>query len=381
MIYADNAATTKLDIDAFEAMKPFLLENYGNASQPYSFGVKAKRAISEARKTIAECIGAEPEEIYFTSGGTESDNWAIKMGSKVVKCNGNVITSQIEHHAILNACAILEKTGIEVKYLPVTHEAVVLPETLDQMISEKTSLVSVMMANNEVGSIQPIKELADIAHNNRALFHTDAVQAVGHINIDVKNLNVDMLSASAHKFNGPKGIGFLYIKKEIDLQPFMDGGAQENRMRAGTENVAAIVGMAEALKNNYLYLGAFSKKMREIDDTFMNELKINNILYKRNGSNNIIPGNISLSFKNVDAEVLLHRLDILGLCISTGSACDSQNTQVSHVLKAIKTIPELENGTIRLSFGKNNTIDEAKQAAQLLIQVLKAIEGWNRNVS
>ena len=284
MIYADNAATTKLDIDAFEAMKPFLLENYGNASQPYSFGVKAKRAISEARKTIAECIGAEPEEIYFTSGGTESDNWAIKVGSKVAKSDGNIITSQIEHHAILNACATLEKTGIEVKYLPVTHEAVVLPEILGQMISERTSLVSVMMANNEVGSIQPVKELADIAHNNGALFHTDAVQAVGHIEIDVKALGVDMLSASAHKFNGPKGIGLLYIKKGINVKPFMDGGAQERGVRAGTENVASIIGMAVALEKNCKKIVHFKNKMNDLEKLLLLKLDNLNVKYFRNGA-------------------------------------------------------------------------------------------------
>lgn len=247
LIYADNAATTKLDIDAFEAMKPFLLESYGNASQPYSFGVKVRRAINKARKTIAECIGADPEEIYFTSGGTESDNWAIKIGSSINKSNGSIITSQIEHHAILHACNAMEREGKQVKYLPVTHEAVVLPESLEEVISSETSIVSVMTANNEVGSIQPIKELAAIAHKNGSLFHTDAVQAVGHIPINVKELDVDMLSASAHKFNGPKGIGFLYVKKGIDLKPFMDGGAQERGMRAGTENVASIV----ASKNIY----------------------------------------------------------------------------------------------------------------------------------
>jgi cysteine desulfurase len=371
MIYADNAATTKLDIDAFEAMKPFLLENYGNASQPYSFGVKAKKAINEARKTIAECIGAEPEEIYFTSGGTESDNWAIKMGSKVVKNDGNIITSQIEHHAILNACAALEKTGIEVKYLPVTHEAVVLPETLSQMISEKTSLVSVMMANNEVGSIQPIKELADIAHTNGALFHTDAVQAVGHIEIDVKALGVDMFSASAHKFNGPKGIGFLYIKKGININPFMDGGFQENELRAGTENVAAIIGMAIALEKNYKKIVHFKNKMNDLEKLLLLELDNLNVKYFRNGALNHIPGNISLSFENFEGEVMLHRLDLAEICISTGSACDSVNTRISHVIKAMGLPDEYAKGTIRISLGKDNTQKEVRIIAETITDVLK----------
>lgn len=358
MIYADNAATTKLDIDAFEAMKPFLLENYGNASQPYSFGVKSRRAINDARKTIAECIGADPEEIYFTSGGTESDNWAIKMGSSTNKKNGPIITSQIEHHAILRACNAMEQEGKQVKYLPVTHEAVVLPESLEEVISSETSLVSVMTANNEVGSIQPIKELAAIAHKNGALFHTDAVQAVGHIPINVKELDVDMLSASAHKFNGPKGIGFLYVKKGIDLKPFMDGGAQERGMRAGTENVAAIVGMAVALKNNCMTITENRKKLEELEKKLILALKERNINFLLNGSIEKIPGNISLSFDDIEGEILLHRLDIMGICVSTGSACDSKNTQISHVLSAMNLFPKSAKGTIRLSLSKDNTLSD-----------------------
>jgi len=367
MIYADNAATTKLDIAAFEAMKPFLLENYANASQPYSFGVKAKRAINEARKTIAKCIGAEPEEIYFTSGGTESDNWAIKMGSKIAKPDGNIITSQIEHHAILHACAALEKTGMEVKYLPVTQEAVVLPESLIEMISEKTSLVSIMMANNEVGSIQPIKELAKIAHRSGALFHTDAVQAVGHIKIDVNELGVDMLSASAHKFNGPKGIGFLYVRKGINIFPYMDGGAQEKSLRAGTENVAAIVGMSVALANNCNEMVNIQNKVRKLEQRLLNQLKIN---YLFNGTENRLIGNLSISIRNVDGEMLLHRLDFKGICISTGSACDSKNTQISHVLKAMKRDEMYANGTIRISLGKNNSADEVDKICEAINEIV-----------
>lgn len=370
MIYADNAATTKLDIDAFEAMKPFLLENYGNASQPYSFGVKARRAINEARKTIAECIGANPEEIYFTSGGTESDNWAIKMGANVSGNNGSIITSQIEHHAILHACAAMERAGRQVKYLPVTHEAVVLPETLKKMISSDTSLVSVMMANNEVGSIQPIKELAEIAHRNGALFHTDAVQAVGHININVKDLDVDMLSASAHKFNGPKGIGFLYVRKGIELKPLMDGGAQEKGMRAGTENVAAIVGMAIALRKNTLNMDSNIFHLKVLSTSLVQELRNRNINFMLLGAEYRIPGNLSLSFFGQDGEILLHRLDIMGTCISTGSACDSQNTQISHVLRAMRISREYAIGAIRISFGKDNTIEEINLITKQLLSVL-----------
>ena len=373
LIYADNAATTKLDIDAFEAMKPFLLESYGNASQPYSFGVKARRAINKARKTIAECIGADPEEIYFTSGGTESDNWAIKIGSSINKSNGSIITSQIEHHAILHACNAMEREGKQVKYLPVTHEAVVLPESLEEVISSETSIVSVMTANNEVGSIQPIKELAAIAHKNGALFHTDAVQAVGHIPINVKELDVDMLSASAHKFNGPKGIGFLYVKKGIDLKPFMDGGAQERGMRAGTENVASIVGMAVALKNNCMTIAENREKLEELEKKLILALKERNINFLLNGSIEKIPGNISLSFNDIEGEILLHRLDIMGICVSTGSACDSKNTQISHVLSAMNLFPKSAKGTVRLSFSKDNTLSDISEIVTGIQKVLATL--------
>ena len=373
LIYADNAATTKLDIDAFEAMKPFLLESYGNASQPYSFGVKARRAINKARKTIAECIGADPEEIYFTSGGTESDNWAIKIGSSINKSNGSIITSQIEHHAILHACNAMERECKQVKYLPVTHEAVVLPESLEEVISSETSIVSVMTANNEVGSIQPIKELAVIAHKNGALFHTDAVQAVGHIPINVKELDVDMLSASAHKFNGPKGIGFLYVKKGIDLKPFMDGGAQEQGMRAGTENVASIVGMAVALKNNCMTIAENREKLEELEKKLILALKERNINFLLNGSIEKIPGNISLSFDDIEGEILLHRLDIMGICVSTGSACDSKNTQISHVLSAMNLFPKSAKGTIRLSFSKDNTLSDISEIVTGIQKVLATL--------
>lgn len=373
LIYADNAATTKLDIDAFEAMKPFLLESYGNATQPYSFGVKARRAINKARKTIAECIGADPEEIYFTSGGTESDNWAIKIGSSINKSNGSIITSQIEHHAILHACNAMEREDKQVKYLPVTHEAVVLPESLEKVISSETSIVSVMTANNEVGSIQPIKELAAIAHKNGALFHTDAVQAVGHIPINVKKLDVDMLSASAHKFNGPKGIGFLYVKKGIDLKPFMDGGAQERGMRAGTENVASIVGMAVALKNNCMTIAENREKLEELEKKLILALKERNINFLLNGSIEKIPGNISLSFDDIEGEILLHRLDIMGICVSTGSACDSKNTQISHVLSAMNLFPKSAKGTIRLSFSKDNTLSDISEIVTGIQKVLATL--------
>ena len=248
MIYADNAATTRLDEDAFEAMKPFLLEDYGNPSQPYSFARAQKKAVQHARETIAECIGADPDEIYFTSGGTESDNWAIKGSVFSNPDHHALITSAFEHHAVLNSCAAIERLEYPVAYMWPDKFGVITAEIQRKYVANQTHLVSVMFANNEIGSIQPIGELCKIAHEHGALFHTDAVQAVGHIPINIHELGVDMLSASAHKFNGPKGVGFLYVRKGINIHLQNDGGSQERGMRAGTENVAGIVGMAAALK-------------------------------------------------------------------------------------------------------------------------------------
>ena len=369
-IYADNAATTKLDIDAFEAMKPYLLEDYGNASQPYFFAKKPKLALQAARRTIAACIGALPEEIFFTSGGTESDNWAIKcfgLRNDVRK----VYTSEIEHHAVLNA----DENAVR---LPVDARGIVLPEVLEEAFiladspvpSYLSTLVSVMLVNNEIGTVEPIKELTAVAHVHAAQFHTDAVQAVGHIPIDVNELGVDMLSASAHKFNGPKGIGFLYVRKGTILSPYADGGAQEHGMRAGTENVASIVGMATALKKNCDEMQLTTEKLRSMERDFIDTLEKSNIDFIRNGSDNRVPGNINISIRGASGEMLLHRLDLMGICISTGSACDSVNTQVSHVIKAINVPQEYAEGTIRVSFGRDNKLDDAVEVANAIIKVL-----------
>ena len=370
-IYADNAATTKLDIDAFEAMKPYLLDEYGNASQPYSFARKPKQALKEARRIIAQCINAEPEEIYFTSGGTESDNWAIK-GVALANLEKNVIvTSQIEHHAILRACETLEKHGYPVAYLPVNRDGVVTAETLESLITFSTSLVSIMFANNEVGTIEPIKDLCEIAHKHGSLFHTDAVQAVGHVRIDVKELGVDMLSASAHKFNGPKGIGFLYVKKGTPISQYSNGGSQEFGLRAGTENVASIVGMAVALKKNCDAIEENAKHMGLLEAKLLDGLSESGVDFIRNGATQRVPGNISLSFRGADGEALLHRLDLMGISVSTGAACDTVNTQISHVLKAMGIDEAYAKGTIRISWGNNNTIEEAEILSEKLIRILK----------
>lgn len=371
MIYADNAATTPLDRDAFEAMCPFLLENYGNASQPYSFSVAGKKALKQARKTIAHRIGALPEEIYFTSGGTESDNWAIK--GIMAGSHGSMITSQIEHHAVLHACNAVERLGVRVEYLPADRNCVVQPEALKERITQNTRLVSVMMANNEVGSVQPIAELSRIAHENGALFHTDAVQAVGHMETDVNCLEIDMLSASAHKFNGPKGIGFLYIRKGTAIQPYADGGAQEAGLRAGTENVASIVAMAVALEKNCEHMQENQIRLRKLEQIMEDRLRAENIDFIRNG-NRGIPGNISLSIRGAEGEMLLHRLDLKKIYVSTGSACDSKNTEISHVIKAMKVPDEYAEGTIRVSFGAGNTEEDAADIARALAEIMNGMK-------
>ena len=373
-IYADNAATTKLDSDAFEAMKPYLLEEYGNPSQPYFFAKKPKMAIKKARETIAECICAEPEHIFFTSGGTESDNWAIKCYGGAPGDVKIIVTSSIEHHAILNACERQENQH-HIIYLPVDKYGLVSPDDLDKALdwsgepicSCMVFLASIMLANNEIGTIQPIKELCEVAHKHGASFHTDAVQAIGHIPVNVKELGVDMLSASAHKFNGPKGVGFFYDKGRL-VYPHNDGGSQEYGRRAGTENVAGIVGMAIALKNNVDSLEQNRKHLLRLEERLIRQLNASSIDYIRNGSEeNHLPGLINLSFKGFDGEAILHRLDLMGISVSTGAACDTKTTQISHVLKAIGLDNNLAKGTIRISLGKDNTIEDVNRIAQGLI--------------
>lgn len=370
IVYADNAATTKLDEDAFEAMKPWLLDEYGNASQPYSFARKPKEALKKARETVAECINALPEEIYFTSGGTESDNWAIKGVAFSNYDHRATITSAVEHHAVLHSCEAIERLGCPVAYIWPDGKGIVTPEKLESYITDETLLVSVMFANNELGTIQPIQRLCEIAHSRNALFHTDAVQAVGHVEVDVKKLGVDMLSASAHKFNGPKGIGFLYIRKGVDLRPYADGGAQEHAMRAGTENVASIVGMATALKKNIDSLKENQEHILELERMLLRELNERDVPYVRNGGDQTLPGIISLSFNGKDGEAILHRMDLMGISISTGSACDSKNTEISHVLQAIRLPESLAKGTIRISLGKGNTADDVGAIATALRKIL-----------
>lgn len=368
MIYADNAATTKLDIEAFEAMRPYLLENYGNASQPYKFSLLSKKALKEARGVIASCINASPEEIFFTSGGTEADNWAIK-GTIDYLGKGRIITSEIEHHAVLNSCKAIERLGFPVTYLSVEKDGTLSPKSLEG--GGRAQLISIMLANNEIGTIEPISDLAAIAHRSGAIFHTDAVAAIGHIPVDVKALNVDMLSASGHKFNAPKGVGFLYIKKGTEIFPYADGGSQEGGLRAGTENLPSIVAMAHALQKNCSRMGEVSRRLSRMEAAFLRALDEAKIDYIRNGAANHVPGSINISIKDAEGEMLLHRLDLKGICISTGAACDSVKTQVSHVIRAVGVPEEYARGTIRVTFGADNKEEESLEVARAIIDVLK----------
>lgn len=369
-IYADNAATTPLDASVFKYMKPFFVAEYANVSQPYFFARQSKQALRNAREIIANCINATPEEIYFTSGGSESDNWAIKGCAFSAPKNRLTITSTFEHHAILNSCKAIEKLGYPVNYLSPTKTGIVTVESLQKIINRQTGLVSVMFANNEIGTIQPVKELCKVARDNGALFHTDAVQAVGHVPIDVKDIGVDMLSASAHKFNGPKGIGFLYVRKGVKISSLIDGGSQEFGFRAGTENIACIVGMAEALKNNCDSLKKNRLHIEHLENLLLEKLHQSSVDFLKNGGQNTLPGIISLSFENRSGESIFHRMDLMGICISTGSACDSKNTKISHVLQAINLPENLAKGTIRISLGKYNTeadIDAIVEAIKKIV--------------
>ena len=367
-VYADNAATTRLSDKAFESMLPYLQNEYGNASQLYSFARLPKKALKEARQVIANCIGAQPSEIFFTSCGTESDNWVI---NGAVQQHLPIVTSSIEHHAILRPCESAKRCGCSVSLLPVTKEGIVLSSSVKEVVHSSCGLLSVMYANNEIGTIQPIKELATIAHENGWLMHTDAVQAIGHTRINVRELGVDMLSASAHKFNGPKGIGFLYIKEGVNWPTLIKGGTQENGLRAGTENVASIVGMATALEENVISICENESHLAHLEEILISNLSRSGIAFYRNGAENHIKGNVSLSFPNRSGESIMHRLDLKGICVSTGSACDSKETQISHVLKAIGLEEMLAKGTIRISLSKYNTEHDMMKIVQVLVGILK----------
>lgn len=375
-IYVDNAATTALSEKVFEKMKPYFFEEYGNASSIYALGRRSAAAILNSRKKIAELIGAEAGEIYFTSSGTESDNWALLGTLRKLKAKGktHLITTAIEHHAVLHAAEKLEKEGFEVTYVPVNSEGIVSPQDIKNVITEKTALVSVMFVNNEIGTIQPIEEIGKICREKGVLFHTDAVQAATHIPINVKNLNVDMLSLSAHKFHGPKGIGIFYLRKGVIIEQLMFGGGQEKGKRPATENTAFIVGAAEALEEGIKTMEERETRLKVLRNRLYEGLK--DIPHSRlNGSfKNRIAGNLNISFEGVEGEAILLSLDNKGIAASSGSACTSGDLDPSHVLLAIGLPHEIAHGSVRYSLGEETTeedIDYIIEATKEVISKLR----------
>lgn len=372
MIYLDNAATTRTAPEVVEAMLPYFSELYGNASTVYEFGGKSKEAVSQARETIANAIGAKDNEIYFTAGGSESDNWALKCTAEAYKDKGkHIITSKIEHHAILHTCEWLEKNGFEVTYLDVDEFGVVKLDELKKAIRPDTILISIMFANNEIGTIEPVAEIGKIAKEHGVLFHTDAVQAFGQVPINVDELNIDMLSSSGHKLNGPKGIGFLYIRKGIKIRSFVHGGAQERKRRAGTENVPGIVGFGKAVELALATMEERTARERGLRDHLM-ERVLKEIPFARvNGDRvNRLPNNVNICFQFVEGESLLIMLDMKGICGSSGSACTSGSLDPSHVLLAIGLPHEIAHGSLRLTLGEDTTLEDIDYTVDAIKEIV-----------
>ena len=378
-IYLDNASTTKIDDEVLKSMIPYLKEEYGNASAIYSLGRRSRKKIEESRETIAHILNCNSDEIYFTSGGSESDNIALKGIAFANKEKGNhIITTKIEHPAVLNTCKSLEKEGFEITYVDVLENGIIDLDKLKNSIKENTILISIMYANNEIGTIQPISEIGKLAKEHNIYFHTDAVQAVGSEIIDVKKMNIDSLSLSGHKFYGPKGIGALYVKKGVKFNKYIDGGHQEKNKRAGTENVSAIVGMAKALEIAYDNLEEHNKKIRDLRNYYINQvkekipyIKINGDLEKR------LPGNSNISFRFIEGESLLLNLDLKGICASSGSACTSGSLDPSHVLLAIGLPHEIAHGSLRVTIGKYNNKEEIDYLIENLVEIVSRL----RNMS
>lgn len=366
MIYLDNAATTKTAPEVVDAMLPYFSEYYGNASTIYSLGAESKKAMDHARQTIADSLGAKPEEIYFTAGGSESDNWALKATAEAYASKGkHIITTKIEHHAILHTCEYLEKRGFEITYLNVDRDGLISLDELKAAIRPDTILISVMFANNEIGTIEPIAEIGEIAKEHGVLFHTDAVQAYAQVPIHVDEMHIDMLSASGHKLNGPKGIGFLYIRKGVKIRSFVHGGAQERSRRAGTENIPGIVGLGAAVERAMRIMDSKTRKEIELRDYLIGRLEneiphcwLNGHRTKR------LPNNINFSFLFIEGESMLIMLDMKGICASSGSACTSGSLDPSHVLLAIGLKHEEAHGSLRLTLSEDSTKEEMDIVAE-----------------
>lgn len=379
LIYLDNAATTKTAPKVVEAMLPFFSEGYGNPSSIYSMGAAAKEAVTDVREYIATTLGAKTNEIYFTGGGSEADNWALTATAEAYESKGkHIITSKIEHHAVLHTCKYLEKRGFEITYIDVDENGRIKLEELEREIREDTILISVMFANNEIGTIQPVKEIGEIAKKHGVLFHTDAVQAYAHIPINVDEMNIDMLSASGHKFNGPKGIGFLYIRTGIKIRSFIHGGAQERGRRAGTENVTGIVGIGKAAELAFSNMEERIEKETSLRDYLMKRISEEIPYCRRNGDGvNRLSNNVNYSFRFIEGESLLIMLDRNGICASSGSACTSGSLDPSHVLLAIGLPHEIAHGSLRLTLSWENTIEEMDRTVEAVREIVERL----RNMS
>lgn len=378
-VYADNAATTKLSPAVLEAMMPYLTEEYGNPSSLYRFGNHAKRAIEQARKEVADVLGAEPFEILFTGGGTEADNW-VKEIMRSLKARGknHFITSAVEHHALLHSAQRLQKEGFEVTFIPVDREGRIDPEQVRAAIRPETGLVSIMFANNEIGTIYPIKEIGAICRQAGVLFHTDAVQAAGHLPINVKEMNIDLLSLSAHKFHGPKGVGAFYCRRGIPLPSLIDGGAQERSKRAGTENVAGIVGLGAALRLANEEMSETSARVSAMRDRLIDGILQTVPMCRLNGPrHNRLPGNCNISFLGIEGESLLLRLDLAGIAASSGSACASSSLDPSHVLLAIGLPHEVAHGSVRLSLSDYNTEEDVDYILEKLPEIVSTLRSMS----
>ncbi len=374
-VYADNAATTPVSKKVVDAMIPYMTENFGNPSSLYSIGQTAFRAVKGARKQVAEALGADEKEIYFTSGGSEADNWAIKGAAALGEKKGkkHIITTKIEHHAVLHTCATLEKQGFSVTYLDVYENGIVKPEDVANAITDETCLVTIMYANNEIGTIQPIAEIGAICKEKGVLFHTDAVQAVGHVKIDVKEQNIDMLSLSGHKFHAPKGIGALYCRKGLRFPNLIEGGAQESGRRAGTENVPAIVGLGVAITDMVEHMEENEKKVAALRDRlFEGASKISHSRINGDRTHRL-PGNFSMCFEGVEGESLLLMLDMNGISASSGSACTSGSLDPSHVLLAIGLKHEVAHGSLRLSLGEDCTVEDVDYILEVLPTIIERL--------